>query len=144
MPCQPPEGDEPPSRGCPFGFTFRGSIPSHTQTFKALASARPREEAPVSRVSQKRASRGSQKWIQALVNRAPHLLDRAIAPHLNLSPTDKIVWLSPLAGDAYAEYRDEMFLSKIEARTEDRGGAALRLLAHTGSAMGRARANEPG
>lgn len=72
----------------------------------------------MSRVPQKRASRGSQKWIQALVNRAPHLLDRAIAPHLNLSPTDRILWLSPLAGDAYAEYRDEMLLSKIEARAE--------------------------
>lgn len=72
----------------------------------------------MSRVPQKRASRGSQKWIQALVNQAPHLLDRAIAPYLNLSPTDKIVWLSPLAEDAYAEYRDEMFLSKIAARTE--------------------------
>ncbi len=72
----------------------------------------------MSRVPQKRANRGSQKWIQVLVNQAPHLLDRAIARHLNLSPTDKIVWLSPLAQDAYAEYRDEMFLSKIEARAE--------------------------
>jgi hypothetical protein len=72
----------------------------------------------MSRVSQKRASRGSQKWIQMLVNQAPQLLDRAVARHLNLSPTDRIVWLSPLAEDAYAEYRDEMFLSKIEARAE--------------------------
>jgi hypothetical protein len=72
----------------------------------------------MSRVSQKRASRGSQKWIQMLVNQAPQLLDRAVARHLNLSPTDRIVWLSPLAEDAYAEYRDEMFLSKIDARAE--------------------------
>jgi len=72
----------------------------------------------MSRMPQKPASRGSQKWIQLLVNRAPHLLDRAIARHLSFSPTDKIVWLSPLAQDAYAEYRDEMFLSKIEARAE--------------------------
>jgi hypothetical protein len=64
----------------------------------------------MSRVPQKRASRGSQKWIQLLVNQAPHLLDRAIARHLNLSPVDKIVWLSPLG--------DDTFLSKIEARTD--------------------------
>jgi hypothetical protein len=76
----------------------------------------------MSRVTQKRASRGSQKWAQLLVNQAPHLLDRAIARHLNLSPTDKITWLSPLARDDYAEYRDEAFLARIEARA---GGVPL-------------------
>jgi hypothetical protein len=69
----------------------------------------------MSRIPQKRAGRGSQKWIQQLVNEAPSLLDRAIGRHLNLSPTDKIVWLSPLANDGYAEYRDDMVLSKVEA-----------------------------
>ena len=69
----------------------------------------------MSRIPQKQASRGSQKWIQLLVNQAPHLLDRAIARHLNFSPLDKIVWLSPLARDGYAEYRDETFLSRIQA-----------------------------
>jgi len=69
----------------------------------------------LSRVRQTRARRGSQKWIQILVNQAPHLLDRAIAQHLNFSATDKIVWFSPLAQDDHAEYRDEMFLAKIEA-----------------------------
>lgn len=72
----------------------------------------------MSRVRQKRASRGSQKWLQLVVNQAPHLLDRAIARHLNFTPTDKIVRLSPLAHDDYAEYRDETFLSKIEARAD--------------------------
>lgn len=70
----------------------------------------------MSRVAQKRASRGSQKWIQMLVNQAPYLLDRAIARHLNLSPTDKIIWLSPVTKDDYAEYRDDAFLEKIDAR----------------------------
>jgi len=72
----------------------------------------------LSRVRQKRARRGSQKWIQILVNQAPHLLDRAIAQHLNFSATDKIAWFSPLAQDDYAEYRDEMFLAKIDARAD--------------------------
>lgn len=72
----------------------------------------------MSRVRQRRASRGSQKWIQLLVNQVPHLLDRAIAQHLSFSATDKIVWLSPLAADDYAEYRDETFLSRIEAHAD--------------------------
>jgi hypothetical protein len=72
----------------------------------------------MSRFPQKRAGRGSQKWIQLLVNQAPHLLDRAIAPHLNLSGTDNITWLSPRAEDSYAEYRDQVALSKLQARTD--------------------------
>lgn len=67
------------------------------------------------RVPQKQATRGSQKWMQALVNRAPHILNRAIARELNLTPVEKIQWLSPLAEDAYAEYRDQAFLAKLEA-----------------------------
>jgi hypothetical protein len=65
------------------------------------------------RFPQKAADRGSQKWLQKLVNQAPHLLDRALAPELGLSGTDKIVWLSPRNDDAHAEYRDEAFLTKV-------------------------------
>src|SRR5262249_19213035 len=36
-----------------------------------------------------------------------------LAQHLNLAPTEKIQWLSPLAGDDYAEYRDEAFLQRL-------------------------------
>jgi hypothetical protein len=53
--------------------------------------------------------------MQLLVNDVPHLLDQAIGRHLNFTPPDKIAWLSPLAQDGYAEYRDETFLSRIEA-----------------------------
>jgi hypothetical protein len=72
----------------------------------------------MSRVPQKPASRGSQKWLQLLVNRAPHLLDSALGRHLGLSPADTIAWLSPRADDGYAEYRDEAFLTKIGARPQ--------------------------
>lgn len=65
------------------------------------------------RVPQKPATKGSQKWLQLVVNEAPHLIDRAIAMQMGVSPGDKITWLSPLADDAYAEYRDEAFLSKL-------------------------------
>jgi hypothetical protein len=72
----------------------------------------------MSRFPQKRAGRGSQKWIQLLVNQTPHLFDRAIARHLNFSGTDKITWLSPRGEDSYAEYRDQDALSKIQTRTD--------------------------
>jgi hypothetical protein len=68
------------------------------------------------RVRQKQANRGSQKWMQDLVNQAPHLLDRAIARELNLTPAEKIQWLSPLESDGYAEYRDQAFLAKLETQ----------------------------
>lgn len=65
------------------------------------------------RVAQKIAKRGSQKWLQSLVNHAPQLLDRALAHELNLGGTDSIVWRSPRADDAHAEYRDEAFLARV-------------------------------
>jgi hypothetical protein len=54
--------------------------------------------------------------MQDVVNKAPHVLNRAIARELNLTPAEKIQWLSPLADDAYAEYRDQAFLAKLEAQ----------------------------
>lgn len=72
----------------------------------------------MSRVWQKRAERGSQKWLQILVNRAPYLIDRAIAGKLGFASTEKITWLSPLTEDDYAEYRDEAFLSRLQVQAE--------------------------
>jgi hypothetical protein len=72
----------------------------------------------MSRFPQKTATRGSQKWLQRLVNQAPHVLDRAVAHELSLSRTDKIAWLSPRADDAHAEYRDEAFLGKLGVKLE--------------------------
>jgi hypothetical protein len=72
----------------------------------------------MSRVAQKTAARGSQKWLQLLVNQAPHLLDPALAHELNLAGTDTITWLSPKADDAHAEYRDEAFLTRLDVELE--------------------------
>src|SRR5688572_19638636 len=68
------------------------------------------------RVPQKPAARGSQKWVQLLVNRAPHLLDRALGRELSLSTTDKIIWRSPLTDDSHAEYRDAAFMARVGAQ----------------------------
>jgi len=72
----------------------------------------------MSRVRQKPATKGSQKWLQLLVNRAPHLFDYTLAGPLSLSGADKIEWLSPRADDGYAEYRDEAALARARPSSE--------------------------
>ena len=56
------------------------------------------------------AERGSQKWVQHLVNGASEQLDRAIAGSLTVPLKQPIEWLSPLRVASYAEYRDTAFL----------------------------------
>ena len=65
------------------------------------------------RISQEPGVKGSQKWIQKLVNEKPDLLSSLIKTQLNLSDTDKIAWLSPLVEDGYAEYQDQAFLDLL-------------------------------
>lgn len=57
-------------------------------------------------IPQKRATRGSQHWLQHFVEARSPLLDEAIG----LGP---LHWLSPLAEDAYSEYRDRAFLDRL-------------------------------
>ena len=72
----------------------------------------------MSRIPQKTAARGSQRWVQTVVDRAPHLLDRALGHELNFSAADKILWLSPKADDAHSEYRDDASLARIGVQLE--------------------------
>src|SRR5262245_60427391 len=58
------------------------------------------------RFKQAACAKGSQRWLQHLVNRAPSLLDERIG----LGP---IEWRSPLLDDDYAEYRDGAFLDRL-------------------------------
>lgn len=62
------------------------------------------------RVVQPPGQRGSLKWIQAAVNSHWSQLEGPIRTHTSAS---EIQWLSPLADDAFAEYRDEAFLDRI-------------------------------
>jgi len=61
----------------------------------------------VSRISQHQAVKGSQQWIQKLVNGKPDLLNSPISTQFDLPGTEKITWLSPIADDEYAEYQDK-------------------------------------
>ena len=65
------------------------------------------------RIQQGHGAKGSQKWIQKLVNEKSDLLNSLIKIQLNLSDTDTITWLSPLAEDGYSEYQDQAFLDLL-------------------------------
>ena len=57
------------------------------------------------RIPQPAGTKGSLKWMQRAVHRAPGLLQPATLPPLR--------WVSPLADDGYAEYRDAAFLDRL-------------------------------
>src|SRR3990170_3365717 len=59
------------------------------------------------------AKKGSQKWIQKLINEEPDLLDRQLKQNLNLPEDEQIDWLSPLKKHCYVEYCDQAFLEKL-------------------------------
>ena len=60
-----------------------------------------------------RRLRGSQRWLQLVVNRHPEIIDGAISSALNLAGGDSIQWLSPLESDNFTEYRDQAFLTRL-------------------------------
>lgn len=60
-----------------------------------------------------RAERGSQKWIQDLINSNGDLLAGMIRLSLPQLGAKGIIWLSPLQKDDFAEYRDRAFLDRL-------------------------------
>ena len=72
----------------------------------------------MSRVVEDKATKGSQYWLQVLVNEQPERLNAPVREALGLDPAAKIEWRSPLASDDYAEYRDEAFLDLLDIRLD--------------------------
>jgi hypothetical protein len=72
-----------------------------------------KEDPTMSRVVQTAAARGSQKWLQILVNRYPESINCVLAESLELGDSGRVEWLSPLEQDDYAEYRDQAFLDRL-------------------------------
>lgn len=72
----------------------------------------------MARFPQSQTKKGSQKWIQKLVNDRPQILNTRIWGALNPSAEEDIQWLSPLKNDGYAEYRDEAFLDRLGIKLE--------------------------
>ena len=67
----------------------------------------------MARISQRTAIKGSQKWLQRLINEKPDIINSRIREQINLTDTDTITWLSPLAENGYAEYQDQAFLDLL-------------------------------
>lgn len=60
------------------------------------------------------ATKGSQRWLQVAVSRAPRLLDEAFRRAGAIEATDSVEWRSPLAADGFAEYRDGEALRRLD------------------------------
>jgi hypothetical protein len=67
----------------------------------------------MARCAQSAGKKGSQKWIQKLVNEKPALLNSYILEELKLPKSEQICWLSPLKSDDYAEYSDQDSLDRL-------------------------------
>lgn len=65
------------------------------------------------RIEQPSGTRGNLKWIQRLAQHYPSALNAQLRNHGALGDEDDLVWLSPLHGDLYAEYRDQGFLNRL-------------------------------
>jgi len=65
------------------------------------------------RRKQREVERGSQYWIQYLVNENPTLLNHHIGCSIKCLDPDQIKWLSPRKDDAYAEYCDAEFINLL-------------------------------
>lgn len=61
-----------------------------------------------------KAQRGSQKWIQQLINENFDVMNEMLRENLNLVKDEEIHWLSPLEKDSYAEFYDDAFLEKLD------------------------------
>ena len=68
------------------------------------------------RIVQQKGKKGSLKWIQYILNDHPNILDSSISKFLPDSHNQPIEWLSPLADDDYAEYKDQTFLDLLEIK----------------------------
>jgi len=72
----------------------------------------------VARFPQPLCNKGSQKWIQRLINEQPEQLNSQIRAKLNLPKDEYIQWLSPLKTDKYSEYRDKEFIDLLGVKLE--------------------------
>ena len=55
----------------------------------------------------------SEHWLRLLVNEHPELLDAQLRRSFGWPESEEITWVSPLADDEYAEYRDAQALEKL-------------------------------
>lgn len=66
------------------------------------------------RFPQRRATLGSMKWLQVLINERPALVNDQLAGLLKCAASD-VRWRSPLGNDNFSEYRDQCALDRLGA-----------------------------
>jgi hypothetical protein len=66
------------------------------------------------RLPQKQGQKGSQKWLQKLVNDSPGIINSQLQKKLQLPDSENITWYSPLTDDDFAEYQDQSFLNRLD------------------------------
>ena len=67
-----------------------------------------------------KAVKGSQRWLQEIINQHPAVLNERLSAHLRLSANEEFTWLSPLEKDSYKEYQDDEFLAQLSVRLQER------------------------
>ena len=72
------------------------------------------------RYPQSNGVRGSLKWIQRAVNERPEYLNRMVRDACDIPDDEAIEWVSPLADDKWAEYRDDEFLNRLGIQLDAR------------------------
>ncbi len=60
------------------------------------------------------ASTGSQRWLQVVIDKAPHLLDAALRCTGAIMQDEAVNWKSPLQVDGFSEFRDHEALRRLE------------------------------
>jgi hypothetical protein len=74
----------------------------------------------MARCPQSAGKKGSQKWLQQLVNEKPRVLNSLLTENLKLAENEHIHWLSPLKCDEYAEYSDQESLDLVNVSLRKR------------------------
>jgi hypothetical protein len=67
----------------------------------------------MSRIAEGLAKKGSQKWLQRVVNEAPEMLNAQLKSQFKIPKSESITLFSPSAADDFAEYRDQAFLDLL-------------------------------
>lgn len=71
-------------------------------------------------VSQRKAEKGGQRWLQELINRHPEIINEKLRVPMGLNKVENITWLSPLEKENYIEYKDDGFIKTIGMELKER------------------------
>lgn len=91
-------------------FTFSTT---RTHSVADLVLGKSKRTHVMSRTPRPEKTSRSEHWLRVLVNEHPELLDAELRRSFGWSESEEVTWVSPLANDEYAEYRDAQALEKL-------------------------------